>query len=202
MPTSTGTRSSELADQRGRADLERRSAGFTLLELSIVLVIFAIAASFVIPRLRDSDSVALTASATRLSTTVRYLYEESALRGRPMRLNLDLDEHAYWITVLGDDPDEAEFVPDGTALSRPTALPQAVAFADVVLPALGTVKEGQVFAQFLPDGWADPLVVHLINRRNEYATLAVDPLTGRTRVGEGYIELGDIDERRVRERDG
>ncbi len=201
MPTSTRTPSSEVGPRRGRADRGWRSAGFTLLELSIVLVIFAIAASFVIPRLRDSDSAALTASAARLSTTVRYLYEESALRGRPMRLNLDLDEHAYWITVLGDDPDEAEFVPDGAALARPTVLPQAVAFADVVLPALGTVKDGQVFAQFLPDGWVDPLVVHLINRRNEYATLAVDPLTGRTRVGDGYIELAEVGERRDRERE-
>lgn len=195
MPTSTGAPSSS---PHARVCCARSSAGFTLLELSIVLLILAIAASFVIPRLRDTDSTALQASAARLATTVRYLYEEAALRRRPMRLNLDLEGQAYWVTVLGDDPEAPEFVPDATALARPTALPRAVAFADVILPALGTVKEGQVFAQFLPEGWADPLVVHLINRRSEYATLAIDPLTGRTRVGDGYIEMGSAEARRAR----
>jgi general secretion pathway protein H len=173
-----------------RRDPIRSAAGFTLLELSIVLLILAIAATFVIPRLRNADSAALQSSAARLATTVRYLYAEAAFRRRPMRLNLDLDKQAYWVTVLNDDPDEPEFVVDGSPLSRPTVLHDAVAFADVVLPALGTVEEGVVFAQFLPEGWADPLVVHLKGARNEYATLAIDPLTGRTRVGEGYIELG------------
>ena len=204
MPTSTRVPSSERPFPRADGGHHRRlsrgqhvrgcdvrtTRGFTLLELTIVLLILAIAVSFVIPRLRDTDSAALSTSAGRLATVVRYLYEEAALRRRPMRLNLDLDQQAYWISVWNDDPDAPAFVPDATALARPAALPGAVAFADVVLPALGTVTEGIVFAQFLPDGWADPLVVHLTNRRQEYATLAIDPLTGRTRVGAGYIELG------------
>lgn len=192
MPTSTRTPSSEPPCPVAHEAARRPPAsGFTLLELSIVLLVLAIAAAFVIPRLRDPESTALAASAARLATTARLLYEEAAFRRTPMRLNLDLDKQAYWVTVLrADDPETApEFVPDATPLTRPVALPEAVAFADVVLPALGTVKEGIVFAQFLPEGYADPLVVHLTNRRSEYATLAIEPLTGRTRVGDGYIEL-------------
>src|ERR1700752_1618138 len=100
MPTSTGTRSSDVF--RPRADSARAPVGFTLLELAIVLLILAIAAAFVIPRLRDTDSAALTASTARLATPLRNLYEEAALRRRPMRLNLDLDEQSYWVTVLDD----------------------------------------------------------------------------------------------------
>jgi len=198
MPTSIRTPSSEvprvpaLAADPKRTSLRQPTdpGGFTLIELSIVLLVLAIAASFVIPRLRDTDSAALATSAARLATTARLLYEEAAFRQTPMRLNLDLDKQAYWVTVLRDDPETPEFVPDATLLTRPVALPDAVAFADVVLPALGTVKEGIVFAQFFPEGWADPLLVHLINRRSEYATMVIEPLTGRTRVGDGYIDLG------------
>ncbi len=183
MPTSTRARRSDPALSPSA------TAGFTLLELAIVLLVFAIAASFVIPRLRDTDDAALTASANRLATTVRFLYEEAAFRQVPMRLNLDLDEQAYWVTVLSPDPEQPEFVPDVTPLARPVTLPDAVAFLDVVLPAFGTATDGVVFAQFWPQGYADPLVVHLKNRRGTYATLALDPLTGRTRVGDGRINL-------------
>jgi general secretion pathway protein H len=212
MPTSTPAPSSEASSLRPAAAIPSRRTppGFTLLELAIVLLVLGIAASFVIPRLRDRDSTALAASAARLATTARLLYEEAAFRRAPMRLNLDLDKQAYWVTILDPDADGGpEFVPDTTPLARPVALPDSVAFADVVLPALGTVREGVVFAQFLPEGYADPLVVHLTNRRNEYATLAVEPLTGRTRVGEGYLELeagrmqgpGDDARSRTRQRD-
>jgi len=189
MPTSTRIRPFDDPD-RARPDRPDETSGFTLLELSIVLLIIAIAAGFVIPRLRNADSAALVSSATRLATTARYLYEEAAFRQRPMRLNLDLDKHAYWVTVLSDDPDDPEFVVEDGPLSRPSALAGSVAFADVVLPALGMVHEGLVFAQFLPEGYADPLVVHLTNIRHEFATVAIEPLTGRTRVAAAYVELG------------
>jgi prepilin-type N-terminal cleavage/methylation domain-containing protein len=195
MPTSTRTRPSE---SRAR-DRARPSAapppppgtarGFTLIELTIVLLIMGIAASFVIPRLRDADSAALTSSAARLATTSRYLYEEAAFRRRPMRLNLDLDKQAYWVTVLNDDPDDPQFVVEDSPIARPVALPGTVKFADVTLPILGTVHEGLVFAQFLPEGYADPLVVHLTNTRHEFATMAIEPLTGRTRVADAFVEL-------------
>jgi prepilin-type N-terminal cleavage/methylation domain-containing protein len=193
MPTSIRIPSSEARDRaRPAATRFPAARGFTLLELSIVLLILAIAAGFVIPRLRNTNSTALTSAAARLATTARYLYEEAALRRRPMRLNLDLDKHAYWVTVLKDNPDdpsEVEFVVDDSPLSRPTALPGSVAFADVILPALGMVREGLVFAQFFPEGYADPLVVHLTNSRHEFATLAIEPLTGRTRVAATYVDL-------------
>lgn len=195
MPTSTPARSSE-----GGTLARDGSSGFTLIELSVVLLILGISASFVVPRLRDPEGMALTSSASRLATTARYLYEEAAYQRVPMRLNLDLDHQMYFVTVLGGDPEHPEFVPVRSSLAKPMALPDAVAFRDVVLPAVGTVTEGTVFAQFSPDGWADPLVIHLRNRAGADATMAIEPLTGRTRIAAGYITL-DRDTDRRGERD-
>jgi len=184
MPTSTPARSSE-----GASLARDGSSGFTLIELSVVLLILGIAASFLAPRLRDPEALALSSSAARLATTARYLYDEAAYQRVPMRLNLDLDRQLYFVTVLGGDPDAPEFVPARSPLAKPVALPDAVAFRDVVLPAVGTVTEGTVFAQFSPDGWADPLVVHLRSRDGTDTTMAIEPLTGRTRIAAGYITL-------------
>jgi general secretion pathway protein H len=197
MRTSTDIRSSEVLALRVPSSSRLRrthcpAAGFTLLELSIILLVLGIAVSFLIPRLRDADRTRLTASAERLATVARYLYDEAAFRQRPMRLNFDLDNQTYWISVLNDDPDDPEFVPDGSPLSRPAALPDAVSFVDVVLPVLGVVTRGAVFAQFLPEGSADPFAVHLQTRRGEYATTALDALTGRTRTADGYFEVAVV----------
>ncbi|MCC6766074.1 MAG: prepilin-type N-terminal cleavage/methylation domain-containing protein [Deltaproteobacteria bacterium] len=184
MPTSTAALSSE------RRRFERHaSSGFTLLELAVVLLILGIAASFLAPRLRDPEGAALAASAERLATTARYLYDEAAYQRLPMRLNLDLDHQSYFVTVLGGEPDAPEFVPIDSPLARPVVLPDSVAFRDVVLPAVGLVTEGVVFAQFSPEGWADPLVVHLRGRSGGEATMAIEPLTGRTRVADRYVVL-------------
>ncbi len=188
MPTSTPARSS---DRTG-------SSGFTLLELAVVLLILGIAASFLAPRLRDPETVALQSAANRIATTARYLYDEAAYQRLPMRLNLDLDHQTYFVTVLGGDPDDPEFVPVASSLAKPTLLPDAVAFRDVVLPTVGTVTEGLVFAQFSPEGWADPLVVHLRGRSGGEATMAIEPLTGRTRVADRYVVL-DLDRERDRD---
>ncbi|MCC6848528.1 MAG: prepilin-type N-terminal cleavage/methylation domain-containing protein [Deltaproteobacteria bacterium] len=194
MPTSTPAPSSE------RRRSERHAfPGFTLLELAVVLAILGIAVAFLAPRLRDPEDVALAASAERLATTARYLYDEAAYRRLPMRLNLDLDQQAYFVTVLGGEPDAPEFVPLDSPLARPVSLPANVAFRDVVLPAVGLVTEGVVFAQFSPEGWADPLVVHLHGRSGGDATMAIEPLTGRTRVADRYVVLEsdrDPDDRR------
>jgi general secretion pathway protein H len=191
MPTSTRTPSCNRS----------ASSGFTLLELAIVLLILGIAASFVVPRLRTTDDVALQASTARLASIARWLYEEAAFRRLPMRLNVDLDRQVYWVTVFNDDLEQPEFVVDGSPLAQPVALPDAVAFLDVVLPAVGKVQEGVVFAQFSPEGYADALVVHLEGRRGGRATLAVEPLTGRARVAEGYIHVDAVEDERTRSRD-
>ncbi len=177
MPISTDALSSDDA------------SGFTLLELAIVLFVMAVALSFVIPRFRDTNSAELRASAGRLASTTRLLYDEAAFRQRPMRLNLDLDHHRYWASELDVDSQKLAFIPDQDPLGRPVDLPAGVAFEDVVLPALGTIDRGVVYAQFSPQGFADPLVVHLQNRNGEQATLAIEPLTGRARIAEGYIEV-------------
>ena len=97
--------------------------------------------------------------------------------------------------VDSGDPDAPEFVPARTPLARPVVLPDAVTFRDVVLPAVGTVTEGTVFAQFSPEGWADPLVVHLRSRSGADATMAIEPLTGRTRDADRYVALEHDDDR-------
>ena len=142
-------------------------SGFTLLELSLVLLIIMVVLALTIPRLRDPGRSELAAQAHRLSLTFRLLRSEAALNGYAYRLNYDLDQQRYWVTPHEQGTDLAEFARDAGSLAQGTRLPSPVGIADVVLPTLaGKIAQGQIYTVFYPDGSIDPTVIHLGNGRD------------------------------------
>lgn len=179
----------------GPADRTRRTArataGFTLLEMGLVLLILAVIISFAIPRLRDASSQELQSHVRRLATTFRFLRNEAVLNGRVYMLNYDLDQQRYWIS--------SEDAPGGAAagagaenelglFARPVTLPNTVAFSDIVFQGVGKLAQGQMFTRFYPDGFVEPTVVHMDNGREAF-TLTVWPLTGQVNIYDGYRDF-------------
>jgi len=164
--------------------------GFTLIELSIVILIFAIVARLAIPQLRGLTGAELTAATRRLANTTRYLYEEAILRGTVLTLVLDLDRQEYWVAQA--DADTGDAGEDSDPLRRRTPFPPDVYVADVVVPGVGKVSTGLVPTRFYPEGYADRSVIHLGDSTGHAYTLGIDPVRGRGKVFEGYqdLELG------------
>ena len=76
----------------------RDAAGFTLLELTLVLLILAVVLGIVVPRLRDTDRARLESEVRKLAVTLRYLRQAAILNGRTYRLNYGIDDGRYWVT--------------------------------------------------------------------------------------------------------
>ena len=170
---------------RGRSETRPGDRGFTLLEISLVILIISIVLSIAIPRLGDRSRSELRSHVNRLRTTFRFVRNEAILSGRTYRLNYDLDQHRYWVTSEGAaDIGES----DTSILMRPVKLPDTVAFSDIVLQSAGKLAQGRLYTRFFPDGFVDPTVVHMDNGREAY-TLSVWPLTGQVSVYEGYRDI-------------
>ena len=190
MPISTAAPSS---------DRRRRDAGFTLIELGIVLLIISISMVLVVPRFRDQSHAELISQTRKLAATFRFLQHEAILNGRVYRLNFDLDQQRYFITAadasgVDADPDDpqAGFVQATGILARDVVLPSTVQISDVNVPLSGgRVYEGIGWVQFYPDGYVDPSVVHLDNGQEVYTLYVDQPLTGRANVQSGYLDLGN-----------
>lgn len=179
MPTFPTTRSSE----RRRGD-----AGFTLIEIGLVMLIIGLVLALAVPRFRDQGRAELMSQTRKLAATFRFLQQEAILNGRVYRLNYDLDQQRYFVTEaeFGD-----AFLPSTGILARDVTLPSTVQLADIDVPDLGgKIYEGTGFTHFFPDGYVDPTVVHLANGEEAYTLFVPNGLTGRAHVTAGYLDLG------------
>ena len=76
-------------------------AGFTLIELVMVLVVLGIVAVFVVPRL-SATGITLPAAATRLAETIRYTQNLAMSQGQRYRINFTAS--SYQITDMSGTP--------------------------------------------------------------------------------------------------
>jgi prepilin-type N-terminal cleavage/methylation domain-containing protein len=164
------------------------NAGFTLLELSLVLFILGLLVTVLLPRFGDMGSARLESSARRLAALARYLNGEAAFSGQVYRIRYDLGEQTYAVQVLVPSREATEFVADPSPMSQPVKLPPGIAFADVRVSQAGRMNTGQVFTHFYPHGYVDPTVVHLRDQRERMMTVMIPPITGEAKVYEGYVD--------------
>lgn len=164
-------------------------AGFTLIELGLVLLIMSVVFAITVPRFFDSTRRQLEAEARHLAVTFRHLRNEAILNNRTYRLMYDLDQHRYWVESADQTDDGANFVRETGVLARGVALKEPIGFTDIVLPlTFGKLFEGVAYTDFYPDGSAELTVVHLDNGEEVY-TLRVEPLTGRVYLTAGYQDF-------------
>lgn len=163
----------------------KKSAGFTLLELLVVIVVIAIAAALVAPRLPASESMALQRSARSLAATLRYLGERSVAGKTPYRLHLNIATNSVRVNRRLPGGDEAP-VQDGI-LNR-DILEKGISLVDVNTSRLGKVTDGEVTMDFGAAGLTEFLTIHLAAGTNKSVTVTACPNNGRVSISEGYQE--------------
>ncbi len=162
--------------------------GFTLIELSAVLLILAVLLAFLTPRFRDLTEYQIKRNSRRLAGTIKYLFDEAAIRHSYYRLNYDLKKGEYWVTYLDENK---EFKEDPSILSSRVRLPGSIHFEDIVTQGRGKVYEGEAFTQFFPHGWVEETIIHLGDERERHYSLLVMPLTGKVRIYDRYVEFSE-----------
>ncbi len=167
--------------------LRKRSgrSGFTLVELSVVVVLLALFAVFTIPIISSTGTGKLGYSARQLSGTIKYLFNEAALTGQEHRLVYNLDRGSYRGRIVEADGE----IVDLAGLGKETSLAGDVRFRDLQLPGRGTFTSGEVTVRIHPSGWLEETSVHFADGAEQQMTLHVMPLTGTSEIFEGYKAL-------------
>lgn len=160
-------------------------SGFTLIELTIVILLLGLFSLLVLPRLPAVGEDGLKSSARRIAGTAKYFFNESALSGRPHRLVYNLDEGTFRVRRIEEDGEVVEL--SGTG--REQRLRGDARFKDIAIPARGTFSRGEVTTEIEPVGWMEETVVHLEEEGGRALTLRIMPFTGTTEVFDGYREF-------------
>lgn len=161
------------------------SKGYTLIELSIILILFGIILLFALPRLDNIGDAGLRSTARELAGTIQSLFDESILRKEPYRMVFNISERSYYIVRQEMDEDASGWI---DVTKRRVNLPEKIYLKDIVTQQDGRVTEGDVTMRFYSDGYMDKSVIHISNGKRDY-TLVTTPLTGKVKVLEGYVEI-------------
>jgi type II secretion system protein H len=176
MPTSTPATSDAC---------RRRTGGFTLIEIALVLLIMGILATLAAPSLSTLGQARIDSEARRLASMLSYLNDESALRGIVYRLALDLDANRYEVAVAREDT--GEFVSPRTAegwdpyADEARDMPIGVTLAEVDT-ATSAANNGISTLYFFPEGGRENVSIVLEGENGALRILSVDGVTGRVSI--------------------
>ena len=159
--------------------------GFTLIEIAVVLAIIGMVMMLVLPRLPSPESENLKTSARTLASTMRYIQDRAAT-GR-MTYYLRMEPGTDMVRVLEAAADGSEKEPDDPLL-RKRPVKEGIIVADVIIPRLGKINDGQVRLDVGAGGLRDFVTIHLRSPDNLFWTVMAFPASGKVKVYEGYQE--------------
>jgi Tfp pilus assembly protein FimT len=158
------------------------TAGFTILEMILVLFLLAGLFGLIIPRMTFGDN--LGSVGRRLVGTIRSLQGIALQAQKPIRLYFDIDQGTYWPMVL--DGQEEKVLLDA-AWATPLTLPESIRLTDITA-GQGKKTSGRADLWFYPSGRIDPATLHLTDEGTNILAIAVEPVTGAIRVSDQRIE--------------
>ena len=159
--------------------------GFTLIEIAIVMAIIGMVMLLVVPRLPSSDQENLKISARTLASTLRYLQERASTSRTGYYLSLAPGTESVKIFETGGDGNAKE---PADPLLQKSPLKEGVIVADVRIPRLGKVSDGQLRIDVGAGGVRDFVTIHLRSAAGQFWTVMVFPSGGKVKAYEGYLE--------------
>ncbi|MGI9554134.1 MAG: pilus assembly FimT family protein [Thermodesulfobacteriota bacterium] len=170
----------------------KKAAGFTLIEILVVMVILGGILFMAVPKFKDFTDVNIKSTSRNLSGTIKYLYNESVFKKNIYKLAFDLDNNEYWVEYMQDN----QFVVSTDPILKRKRLPDGIFFEDIFTERTQQkIDSGnEAFILFLPNGFVDYAVIHINSSGDDSYTIETKPYTGGTKIYDQYYELRQSDD--------
>ena len=166
----------------------RESKGFTLIELTVVVVLIGIILGLTFPRFQTAILTDdLKATTRKMVGMIKGLRDEAIREQRVYFLHFDLESNRYWIDSTGMTEEER-----ARAAEKAPTLPEGVRVLDIWLSSKGKKMTGQTAIRFSRKGYVQPSAIHLGAEDGREFTLVLNPFLGRVKIYDKYIEFEEI----------
>lgn len=196
----------------------RTRAGFTLIEIMIVMAVITAVLAFGAPKM-FSNASQMRSAIRKLAVLSREIRNVSRLTNSTGRLVIQMDDekgHTYWIEsapgnamALSEDAqknldsmtsmqredqgEKEQFTVDTRIVKSPVQLPRGLFFTDVEYGnKREPVTKGKTYVHFFPHGLSEEVAIHVSDKKTLNWTITVHPLTGRADVFERKATLKEL----------
>jgi prepilin-type N-terminal cleavage/methylation domain-containing protein len=157
--------------------------GYTLIELSVVLLLVGILLLIAVPRIRDTllnDD--LKVATRRLIGAARELRNESVRERTDRIIHIDLNQPAFWSYPADTTAEKREEL-----RNKAVRLPEGVRIADIRQVNAAKKTEGEAFIHFFKGGYITPTIIRLA-KGDRTLTLVFHPFLQTVGVYESDVE--------------
>lgn len=161
---------------------------FTLIELTMVIILAGLFMSLTIPRFRNAIIVDnLKSTVLKMVGQIGGLRNEALRNNKDYDLRFDLESNRYWVENSGmSELERAE------ARERPFTLPSDVRIIDIRFAGADKQMTGEIGIRFNRKGYIRPSLIHLRSEDGREFTLVLRPFMGKVEVLEEYIDSYDL----------
>ncbi len=199
--------------------LIRSKNAFSLVELLVVVALIGLITFMSLPSVTSMLQVSLGTATRELASVTKEAYNSALMTGKVYRLAYDIKESSFWVesgptTLMMDTQESKEreerrkrfarlgeeqqdtsggFSLDKSVTRTKKTLPRGVGFEDVITEqSPDPITDGIAYTHIFPHGLTEQTIVHLKDSRDHQSTLILEPLTGRTRLVQGYLKKEDV----------
>ncbi len=164
-----------------------RRAGFTLVELILVMIVIFTVATVVAPRLTDFfPGFQVRKTSQRLFAWARKARADAATTGLRQRLLMDPSSGKFWIEYEARPFKEpGKFVMLGGSWGE-EQFPDRVKFESIEGAEKDTTRSACRYVEFRPDGTSTEATIGIVNDRNDRSVLKVEGASSKV-----YIQSED-----------
>ncbi|MBW1691928.1 MAG: prepilin-type N-terminal cleavage/methylation domain-containing protein [Deltaproteobacteria bacterium] len=159
--------------------------GYTLIELTVVIVLIGMMLAIAIPRIRYSLLTDNLKSVTRrMIGIVKEIRNDAVREQKAYFLYLDLASNKVWVESQGMGQEER-------AMTRQRAFtfPEDVRIMDVWREEHGKQVDGEVVIRFTKKGYVEHTAIHLGAEDGREFTLILSPFLGTIKGYDRYVDI-------------